>query len=349
MKVTAILRKDQPDKDGLCKIVIRINDREKKRYIATQFKVKPFQFQKGKVVKHEKAAFLNGEIAKEIERVSVGSISFKPVTFQSFCEAFIAEHTRLKTRKPTTLRYYKEQLEKFTSCAGDLPLHKITPEVIKAYQGKMNAIGNHHNTIWKGLKFIKTILNAAKHADQIASTPFEKMEKLKYKKPLRRFLPAADVGKIAALVFEPGAMLFNVRNWFLFQCYTGIRAGDLKQVDKDKILNEGRIILSMEKTMEVTSLNLSAEVKKLLEQWAPFTVTLEDYNRQLKLLAAHAGIKTNLSSHVARHSFGMRFLEVGGSIEVLQKIYGHADIRTTQIYAEIQNKRIDKEMEGFGF
>ena len=51
-------------------------------------------------------------------------------------------------------------------------------------------------------------------------------------------------------------------------------------------------------------------------------------NRQLKKIATLAGINTNLSSHIARHTFGT----VSGdkiSIQMLQKLYRHTSITTT--------------------
>jgi site-specific recombinase XerD len=52
-----------------------------------------------------------------------------------------------------------------------------------------------------------------------------------------------------------------------------------------------------------------------------------------------------VSSHLARHTFGTLALTKGVSIESVSKMLGHTNIRTTQIYARITDKKIGNDME----
>lgn len=350
MKVSAILRKDRKDENGLSKIVIRINDRSSQKYVTTRYKVKPSQFQNGRVVKHEDASVINKDLQQQIQEIEESGKRPTVVTFETYCTAFISHHQKAGTRKPDMIRQYKGELSKFLRFSHDIPLQKITPDLLKSYHVYMKGkLGNAHNTIWKSFKFLKTIFNQAIKEGIVKSSPFAQMDKLTYKQTARTFLTAAEIKKIGALKIEPSNPLYNIQKWFLIQCYTGLRAGDLEQVDTKRIFSEGRIIIHTNKTGEVVSQPLLPNVKELLEQAPPFKITNQEYNRQLKSLAALAGVSKNISSHIARHSFAMRLMELGKDIHVAQKLLGHSSINTTKIYAKIQDKRIDEAFSDFGY
>lgn len=68
-------------------------------------------------------------------------------------------------------------------------------------------------------------------------------------------------------------------------------------------------------------------------------------NAYLKEIADLAGIKKHLTTHVARHTFASMSLCNHVSIEVISKMLGHSDIRTTQIYAKMQDQAIYDDVE----
>jgi site-specific recombinase XerD len=100
----------------------------------------------------------------------------------------------------------------------------------------------------------------------------------------------------------------------------------------------------------MVAISLSEMAKKMLEDSESqstklFAVTVEQtMNRYLKDIAAHVGLSKKLTTHIGRHTFGFLFIAAGGQIEVLQKIMGHADLKTTQIYTHIDRSQIQEGM-----
>ena len=57
------------------------------------------------------------------------------------------------------------------------------------------------------------------------------------------------------------------------------------------------------------------------------------------------GLKENLSYHDARHGFGTLAISAGLSIESIAKMMGHANINTTQVYAQITEQKISDDVD----
>jgi site-specific recombinase XerD len=68
-------------------------------------------------------------------------------------------------------------------------------------------------------------------------------------------------------------------------------------------------------------------------------------NAYLKEIAAVCGIDKELTFHIARHTFATTVtLTNGVSIESVSKMLGHKNLRTTQHYAKIIDKKVGEDM-----
>src|SRR5262249_30388505 len=60
----------------------------------------------------------------------------------------------------------------------------------------------------------------------------------------------------------------------------------------------------------------------------------------VKKYARRIGASDNVSPHTLRHSFATHMLAGGAEIRALQELLGHASIRTTQIYTQVEHSRL---------
>jgi site-specific recombinase XerD len=66
-----------------------------------------------------------------------------------------------------------------------------------------------------------------------------------------------------------------------------------------------------------------------------------------KRAVARAGVKKHVSVHTLRHSYATHLLESGVDVRVIQKLLGHASIKTTQIYTQVTHSKIQKVRSPF--
>ena len=62
-------------------------------------------------------------------------------------------------------------------------------------------------------------------------------------------------------------------------------------------------------------------------------------NACLKEWAAEAGIAKTVTYHTSRHTFATMLLTLGADLYTVSKLLGHSQIKNTQVYAEIINRR----------
>ncbi|MCK4429548.1 MAG: tyrosine-type recombinase/integrase, partial [Candidatus Aenigmarchaeota archaeon] len=100
-----------------------------------------------------------------------------------------------------------------------------------------------------------------------------------------------------------------------------------------------RIVFFHEKLKELLK-NCSKDGKFILISERGNKYNKRTIQQIVKNQAVKAGIKKKITPHCLRHSFATHLLEAGADIRYIQKLLGHSNLQTTQIYTHVANKDI---------
>lgn len=142
-----------------------------------------------------------------------------------------------------------------------------------------------------------------------------------------------------------------LKNAFIFSCLTGLRWSDIDKLKWSEVRDEdtgSRIIFRQKKTDGLEYLYVSEQSRKLLGKRANESDRVfrglkygAVYNTEILRWCMKAGITKHITFHSAIHTNAVLLLENGADIYTVSKRLGHKEIRTTEIYAKI----IDKKMK----
>jgi len=206
-------------------------------------------------------------------------------------------------------------------------------------------------------KKLRHIIEVALNKEYITRNPF-KEHKLQWQKVDRGYLTQSELETLIDYRFEE-KRLEKARDIFIFCSFTGMSYTDVKHLTHNQIKSsvEGNLWIRGKRLKTDTEYNIPLLniPKMILEKYkgkvnndlALPVVVCAYYNRLLKKIGQMCGIKKNLSSHLARHTFATLTLTKGVSIESVSKMLGHTNINTTQIYAKVTNTKISHEMSAF--
>jgi len=256
---------------------------------------------------------------------------------------------------PSTLKSYKDQMNKLKLFRRSISFVDVDTYFLKLYTRWMiNERGNSENYVKRSLKFIKQIVNKAFQDGLINENPVKDFPVGEIKGN-REFLTMEELNKLETFMRNGviSTAQKKVLEYFLFDCYTGLRYGDLERLQFKHLTLEAIepfLRIKTQKTGETITIPLIARAMALIpkqefENQVVFNMlTGQATNRSLSKIMKKAGIKKHITNHCARHTFGACGIQHGIPIEVLKKLMGHSHIETTEIYARIQDDVKFKEM-----
>lgn len=243
-----------------------------------------------------------------------------------------------------TLTTYQTEINRLKALGwATLSFNDITPEWLRKYENVLHERQLSNNTIDKAWKVLKKFFNMAKRDKLTANYPFANYDNPKYKQTDRTHLTFDEVKSIEeALKKTMHRSLVISANYFLLGCYAGLRYSDWQRFDS--LVQENRLILRAKKNGTLVNLPIHPLMRNVLERLKSMPPPFSEAktNEHLKAIAKVAGIGKKLTTHVARHSFAVRCLELRMSEETVAYYMG-ITVRTVKHYSKVTASKLDSE------
>ncbi len=266
---------------------------------------------------------------------------------------------------------YQRLLEKIKKFNPDVKFTDWNVPTLDNFKESL-AQSMYNDAIKKNLSYLKSFLKWAKSKHYAVNEEFATYNpKLLTAQKQVRYLELDELEKIYNLNLADNEALDCTRDFFLFQCYTGLRYSDLKQLKRTNVYRDKRgkyfIRLLTEKDNDVINFQLAKRAVEIYKKYVVLglpeglllpVLSNQKYNEHLKDLGKIAGLtgewvdyeyrlqekievrvpKCDLSSHTARRTFIVTALNEGVSTDLIMLITGHSDYNVMRPYIKANLK-----------
>ena len=268
------------------------------------------------------------------------------------------------------LYYYDRNLREFIENKGvqDISIDTITESLFEEYRFFLKKQGFAAATINRYLCWLSRLMFRAVSQRIIRCNPFENA---KYEKEDRkiRFLQKGEVMKLMAMKMNDREAE-QARLMFVFSCFTGMAISDIENLKYKHIQTAADGQRYIRKERQKTKVEFIVPLHPIAEAIISHCRNEQERNEEhltvkekgdslvfqphcsrsvmgknLSIVGKACGIRQRLSYHMARHTFGTMCLSAGIPIESIAKMMGHASISSTQIYAQVTDKKISEDMD----
>jgi len=197
---------------------------------------------------------------------------------------------------------------------------------------------------------LSSALNKAVRDGYLLTNPFSKIKRIKIPERLPLFYSDQDIENLLKVIDNE-----DVKDFVLFDLNTGLRLGEMaslewSQIDFEKkfLILTNRSFITKSKRVRTIPLNqiaLSIVIKRkaiscdqLVFKFHGLPINQSNFSHTLKRFVLAAKLNPSFNVHTLRHTFASSMVQKGVSIYIVSKLLGHADIKTTQIYAHLRTE-----------
>lgn len=274
-----------------------------------------------------------------------------------------------KENRITTASSYLTALNSFKAFKKKLTFDDVTPDYLKDYERFMIDAGRSSTTIGIYLRNLRTIVNQAIDNGVIdkAKYPFKKSKfQIPASKNIKKALSLDDIGSIYNYEAEPHSFEDRAKDFWIFSYLcNGINIKDIcrlkfKDIDGDNIIFvRAKTALTRKGNQQPIIIPLGDDAKAVIKKWGNADTHKENYifsilergltpkrelelvqyftksiNKYMKRIVTNLGIKRDVTTYFARHSFATVLKRGGKSNEFIKESLGHNSIKTTDSYLD---------------
>ncbi len=257
----------------------------------------------------------------------------------------------------------------FVRAAGGLL--GANPDNVRAYMAELGARGLKSSSAARRLSAVRQFHRFAYAEGHRSDDPTAAIQGPARARPLPKTMSIKDVDRLLSAAREPldnkastpGEAFRSARMSCLLELLyaTGVRVSELISLPISAARSREDFLIVRGKGAKERLVPLTAAAKRAAKTYLDLMpkvvsgsgthlfpaesdsghVTRQAFARDLKVLAAAAGLRSDLvSPHVLRHAFASHLLQNGADLRIVQELLGHADISTTQIYTHVLDERL---------
>jgi integrase/recombinase XerD len=248
--------------------------------------------------------------------------------------------------------------------ASDAPWANLTRERLIEYILYLKEREYASATVARKVAAVKSYCHFLLHTGVVADDPAADLDSPKVKKRLPQTLSPEDVDNLLAIPARQGDSPKSLRDQALLEVLyaTGMRVSELATLTVEDVDLEGGSVRCIgkgnkERVMPLYSQAADA-IRKYLEHGRRALLVDgsnekalflnprgEQLTRQglwliIKYYARQLGIADRVTPHTLRHSFATHMLNGGAGLREVQKLLGHANISTTQVYTHVTREHL---------
>ena len=271
-------------------------------------------------------------------------------------------HEEKQTSANTEVSYARDlkKMQQFLLAQGICSVGEVTATSLNSYILFLEKEGRKPATISRSIASMKAFYHYMEKERRVVSDPSERLKAPKIEKKIPTILTTEEVNR---LLEQPGGISpKELRDKAMLELLyaTGIRVSELisLKVDNVNLAMEYLICSYMNKERMIPFGSIAKDaLGRYLEQGRPRFATEETgdwlftncsgqpMSRQgfwklIKAYGKRAGIEAEITPHMLRHSFAAHTVNNGADLKSVQEMLGHSDISTTQVYAQMEAKRM---------
>lgn len=283
-------------------------------------------------------------------------------------EQFLTYLSAEKRYSPLTVSAYRRDLERFSSYLKETydvdELQQADTTMIKSFVVFLKDAGLSSRSINRMLSTLKTFFKYCMREGLVSCTPMFGIKSLRQPKRLVGFVPQHNINKVT---FGDREDFSTYRDRLIFEILyqTGMRKAELCHLRDADIDSREMSVKIFGKRDKERFVPLGLELLQMVARYrqlrdAAFEdhadrLLVDDHGREMSPYFVYAKVHAMLSEvttlrqkspHVLRHTFATHLLDEGAGLVAIQKMLGHANLQTTQIYAHNtieQLKKIHKQ------
>lgn len=300
-------------------------------------------------------------LAKRVVEFQNGRFGFENknkegTDFYAFAEKVVEEIAKRDTNSCNLIKATIKHVAAY-SHAKRLPFREINKEWLQGFKeylaspsaaqmtlhgGATLLAANTRSCYWRELS---AILGKAVKKGIIETNPCQTIDPPRKEQHERIYLTLEELRRMVATTCKDDTL----KRSFLFSCLTGLRKSDVERLTwaqvADKPNGTARITFRQKKTGGLLYQDISSEARNFMQErkaggeyvFKGFTYARS--SDKLRKWAEEAGVHKQITYHSSRHTFALLLLDQSTDIYTVSKLLGHTDVKTTQLYAHILDKK----------